>query len=132
MARATDIYNKAKEEIILFAKFEMGNIKGWLIRTGQWDENDEDWEHSPYWLDLSDFNIPNLVVDTEVTNPHTLETYVKEKRVVAIRYYKDEKISVVFDDAGEDELALPLLKLLDIVKVTNLLEDFWNRLVREK
>ena len=130
--KATEIYNKAKNEVIAFASYQMSNIKDWLVRTGEWEDTDENtWNFSPYWLSLSDFK-KSLCVFVPATNAYTLDFYDVKKEVVAIRFTINKEIIVVFDESGEDELYLATLELSEQVKVCNLLEELWTELIHQK
>lgn len=118
--KATEIYNKAKNEVIAFASYQMSNIKDWLVRTGVWEDTDEKtWGFSPYWLSLADFK-------------KNLSILVPAKEVVAIRFTINKEVIVVFDESGEDELYLATLELSEQVKVCNLLEELWTELIHQK
>ena len=132
--RASEIYHRAKEDVINFAQMEFEHIKDWLIQTGEWDEaDDETWEYSPYWLELSGFN-KKLVVPVAVMDTATMDTYDEEREIEGFQFDKNHHISVVFEDMdknNEDAIYLHAFDLNALVVISNLLEEIWNELIHK-
>lgn len=133
--KASDIFNKAKQEIIDFANFEMANIKGWLVRTGVWEDVDkETWEFSPYWFELSAFG-KGLSIFVDCADTHTLETLQVSKAVKGFQFDSDGQVLVVLEDMDlneEDGIYLRALEIYEIVKIANLLEETWLEIIHQK
>ena len=132
---ATDIYNKAKTDIIAFATSQMGNIKDYLIRTGLWDNADKDTcESTPYWLDLSDFG-KELSILVPVMDTYSMDCYDELRKVVGIQFDNENNVSVVLEGQDlneEDGLYLSALELYEMVKVSDMLEEIWLGIVNGK
>lgn len=133
--KASDIFNKAKQEIIDFANFEMANIKSWLVSTGVWEDVDkETWEYSPYWFELADFG-KELSIFVAYADTHTLETFQVSKKVKGFQFDIDKNVLVVLEDMDlneEDGIYLRALEIYEIVKIANLLEETWLEIIHQK
>lgn len=133
--KASDIYNKAKAEIMAFANSEMEHIKDWLVSTGLWDEADEKtWEVSPYWLDLSDFG-KELSLLVPVMDTYSMDFYDEVRKVAGFQFDNEKNVAVVFEGQDlneEDATYLHAFDLYEIVKVSDLLEEIWYDLVHPK
>lgn len=125
--RAFDIYNKAKDEILAFAKNQFENIRDWYIQIGLWDKKIDDWDY--YQIDPSDYNL-SISVMVDVTDTYTLDTWMERRKVNYIRLYDD---GVALELEGDEKpYYLRGLSLWYIAEITDYLEMIWNSLMGRK
>lgn len=125
--RAFDIYNKAKDEILAFAKNQFENIRDWYIQIGLWDKKIDDWDY--YQIDPSDYNI-SISVEVDVMDTYSLDTSKERRKVNYIRLYDD---GVALELEGDEEpYYLRGLSLWYIAEITDYLEMIWNSLMGRK
>lgn len=125
--RAFDIYNKAEDEILAFAKNQFENIRDWYIQIGLWDKKIDDGDY--YQIDPSDYDL-NISVEVNVMDTHSLDTWKERRKVNHIRLYDG---GVALELEGDEEpYYLRGLSLWYIAEITDYLEMIWNSLMGRK
>ena len=125
--RAFDIYNKAKDEILAFAKNQFENIRDWYIQIGLWDKKIDDWDY--YQIDPSDYDL-SISVEVDVMDTYSLDTSKERRKVNYIRLYD---YGVALELEGDEEpYYLRGLSLRYIAEITDYLEMIWNSLMGRK
>lgn len=123
--KASDIYNKAKEEILSFAKTQADNIVDWYIMNGIFEKAKE------YELDPSEFDA-NISVEVDVQDPYTLDFSTEKKNVLSIVVREDGVALVLDGEEDYDPIYLRSLSIEQVVNVTDTLEQMWLSLVHPK
>lgn len=125
--RAFDIYNKAKDEILAFAKNQFENIRDWYIQIGLWDKKIDDWDY--YQIDPSDYDL-SISVEVDVMDTYSLDTSKERRKVNYIRLYDG---GVALELEGDEEpYYLRGLSLWYIAEITDYLEMIWNSIMGRK
>lgn len=123
--KASDIYNKAKEQILTFAKIQANNIVDWYIMNGIFEKAEE------YELNPSEFDV-NISVEVDVQDTYTLDFNTEKKNVLSIVVREDGVALVLEGEEDYDPIYLRSLSLRQIVNVTDTLEQMWLSLVHPK
>lgn len=123
--KASDIYNKAKEEILAFAKTQADNIVDWYVMNGIFEKAEE------YELNPNEFDV-NISVEVDVQDICTLDFNTEKKNVLSIVVREDGVALVLEGEEDYDPIYLRSLSLRQIVNVTDTLEQMWLSLVHSK
>ena len=123
--KASDIYNKAKEEILAFAKTQADNIVDWYVMNGIFEKAEE------YELNPNEFDV-NISVEVDVQDTYTLDFNTEKKNVLSIVVREDGVALVLDGEEDYDPIYLRSLSLEQIVNVTDTLEQMWFSLVHPK
>jgi len=123
--KASDIYNKAKEQILTFAKIQANNIVDWYIMNGIFEKAEE------YELNPSEFNV-SISVEVDVQDTYTLDFSTEKKNVLSIVVREDGVALVLEGEEDYEPIYLRSLSLRQIVDVTDTLEQMWFSLVHPK
>ena len=123
--KASDIYNKAKEEILAFAKTQADNIVGWYVMNGIFEKSEE------YELNPNEFDV-NINVEVDVQDTYTLDFSTEKKNVLSIVVREDGIALALEGEEDYDPIYLRSLSLEQIVNVTDTLEQMWLSLVQPK
>lgn len=123
--KASDIYNKAKEEILTFANIQSHNIVHWYVMNGIFEKAEE------YELNPSEFDV-DISVEVDVQDTYTLDFSTEKKNVLSIVVREDGVALVLEGEEDYDPIYLRSLSLRQIVNVTDTLEQMWLSLVHSK
>ena len=124
MSKAFDIKNKAQDELLAFAVFELNNIIEHCIAIGACDREDEE----PYEVDTTD----SLRVAVDVQDTYSLDIYSERRKVESFIKYPDEDVVYLRVEDEEEPIALRALPFDSIVELVDELETMWNNLVKTK
>lgn len=130
--RASEIYNKAKQDIIAFATSQAEHIRDWNIQTGVWEKNES--EEDFYTIDPWEYGYKEkLRVEVDFHDTYSLESFYTEMREVkSIRLYNDG-VALELEGLDEDEpIYLHALAISETTKVSNCLEEIFMGLIHPK
>ena len=128
--RASDIYNKAKEEITTFALSQFEHIRDWNIRIGLWDKITD--EEDYYVIDTSDYDLGEHYVRVDVMDTYSLDFYEEKRRVEEIRLYNDGIALKLEHQPSDEPVYLHTFSMLDLVNICNYLEMVWQETINPK
>lgn len=125
MSKAFDIKNKAQDELLAFANYELTNIIDRRIAAGEMDSLTPE-DDAYYEVEIED----SVEVEVDVMDTYTMDIYTERREVESFVKYPGEDSVYVQVQGEEDPIALRALPFDSIVWLVDEMETMWNKIIK--